>query len=137
MSRLLLLLLALLLLGCGPEPAMPAATAASKKCPPPGTGAEFAQIMNAAFVADFISCHVKVKATFLNANAAAVANSPDPSYVGFTVQPGGPLSGVVAIFIKKEASAIVFQLKQGDPLVLVGGPQSGLAFIADSIDRGP
>ena len=114
-------------------------------------GIPFAKVMNPAFAMDYSEITITTRAQF-------VAPDPTPGYpwgtkileataglAGFQVvapgqkPPSGPTQTAPHVFIAKASADLLFELKQGDPLVLTGHTCVGdadspyVVFIADTV----
>jgi len=138
--------------GAGPKEKLPS------YCPPPGTTVPLTKAMNPSFIKDFKGCDIVVEATFLKMGTpqgfklGGYDIKKNTTYQ--VLEPGGvPQSAFgqsIGTFAgtPKANSDILFQLKQGDLLLLRGAPVElttmfGLAsigaalFHADSVTRKP
>ena len=127
-------------------------------CPPPGTTVPLTKAINPSFIKDFKGCDIVVEATFLKMGTPQgfkLGGYDAKKNTTFQVlEPGGaPQSAfgqTVGTFAgtPKANSDLLFQLKQGDVLLLRGAPVKlstvfGLAsigaalFHADSVTRKP
>ena len=99
-------------------------------CPPPGTSVSLAKAVSDAFVNDYKDCDIAVDATFYKmGNAGYRLRYDTKANVTFQVlEPGGSprsqLGRSFGIFagIAKAQSALLFELKEGDAVVLRGAP---------------
>ena len=138
--------------GAGPKERLPS------HCPPPGTTVPLAKAMNPSFIKDFKGCDIVVEATFLKMGTPQgfkLGGYDTKKNTTFQVlEPGAEPQSVFGQSIgtfagtPKGKSDILFQLKQGDSLLLRGAPVElstmfGLAsigasiFHADSVTRKP
>ena len=120
----------------------------SSRCPSPGTAVPLGKAMSSAFINDYKGCDISVEATFfrIGNEGSSLGKYDTKSNVTFQViEPGGaPESrrgrerGTFA-GIAKAKSGILFELKEGDSIVLRGAPVSssfGLAiFQAESVTK--
>jgi hypothetical protein len=121
-------------------------------CPPPGTVVPLTKVMNRSFVKDFKGCDIVVEATFFKMGNQGYVLSGYDTKKNTTFQvlePGGvPQSALGQSFgtfagTPKASSDTLFQLKQGDLLLLRGAPVSlrfsggESVFHATSVTRKP
>jgi len=104
----------------------------SSECPAPGTVVPLKKVVNPSFIRDYQGCDIVVEATFLKmGNEGYMLGKYDTSAnTTFQVlEPGGAaqasLGGMsFGIFagVPKAQSGVLFDLKQGDSILLRGAP---------------
>lgn len=139
MMGALFVLFTVLSVACGGQGVDAHAPAAS--CPPPGTEEPIGKVLSPAFSDGYRGCHVRTRALFWSPNTPA-SYTNDPNVVVFQVTPPGTGQGQGTYYpvkITKAQSGPIFELKQGDPIVLTGGtegqPPMFVFFVADGIER--
>lgn len=116
----------------------------------------FAKVMNPAFAADYSNVSVRTRVTFV-ANGqtegymfGAIPQKFIKGLVPFRVSAPGEAAAMVPphVFIEKKMSDLLFELKTGDAIILIGHPAIGtmgggaapftqVVFIATGIERAP
>lgn len=109
------------------------ATPPSPKCPPAGTEVPLDKAVSAAFLGDYVGCDIVVEAIFFKMGNEGYMLSDYDTKANTTFQvlaPGGVAQQAFGTSygnfagIPKAQSEILFQLKQGDAIVLRGAPIS-------------
>ena len=121
-------------------------------CPPPGTVTPLTKAMNDSFIKDYKECDIVVEATFFKMGNDGYKLGKYDTKANTTFQvlePGGaPQSQFGMSFgtfagTPKSKSAMLFELKQGDPILLRGAPirysvfgtRVAAVFHAESVTR--
>lgn len=109
-------------------------------CPPSGTYVPLGQMMHPSFAADFVGCHARAKALFWSPTTPTPSTTADPNVVVFQVTlpaTSGQQGTYYPVKIAKSQAGLIFQLKQGEPVVLTGGTEGSnpVLFVADSLER--
>lgn len=103
----------------------------SASCPVAGTTVPLAKAMNASFIKDFKDCDVVVEAIFFKMGNQGYRlgkyNTKDNTTFQVLEPGGSPTAAFGAAFgtfagTPKDKSSILFELKQGDPILLRGSP---------------
>jgi hypothetical protein len=99
-------------------------------CPPPGTVVPLTKAMSESFIKDYKECDIVVEATFFKMGDDSLTSRYDKkaNTIFQVLEPGGtPQSQLGMIFgtfagTPKAKSSILFELKQGDLILLRGAP---------------
>ncbi len=107
-------------------------------CPPPGTTVPLSKAVSEAFINDFKGCDIVAEAVFfkMGNQGYALGDYDTKNNVTFQVlEPGGKPQSVLGLSygtfagIPKANADVLFQLKQGDLILLRGAPISIFSLV--------